>query len=660
MAEPALDDPNRSAPMSGAQDLAPKAARRATMRAILLGCLMIPANVFWVVRQERVLYGPYFSTITVFANVIFELFVLVALNAVLRRRAAHIALSQGELLTVYTMLAVSTGLAGLDGVGIVAQILPHGAWFGESNHWTGFLSRFPAWLVVNDRDVLKGHFVGHSSLYQATVVRAWIGPVLWWTAFFVTLLFVANCINALVRRQWADHERLTFPVIWLPLEMTDSGGKGSFFRNPVMWSGFALAALLSLWNGIAYLYPALPSLPIGITDIGSNLTTKPWSALGWLPVTAYPIAIGLGYLLPTDLLFSCWFFFIFWKFQIVYSSANGLDRTPDFPFINQQGFGGLMGLFAYYLYTGRRHYAAILRNAVRGRRDTGYKEALSDRAGVLGILAGLAALLLFWTAAGAALWVGVVFFLIYFATVAVVTRIRAELGPPVHDFHFMGPDSMLPRFASAGVLRPADMVMFTFGYSLTRAHRSDTMPVGLEGLQLARLRGIDAKGMFAAIMIAVALGSLSVFWSIEHQAYQLGAASRFNQGFGQGQEALNRLSSWMSGGQDARPNMQAAAAAGIGLATVLMLFALRLRFFGFPFHPIGYAVSSSWAINLVWAPLLVAWIAKSVTLRYGGLKAYKYLQPFFLGLVLGDCVMGSLWALLSLKLGSATYAFFGA
>ena len=115
-----------------------------TVRSIALGALLIPLNAFWIVRQERVLFGPYSSTISVFANVVFVLFVLAGLNAVLRRFVPRLAFSQGELLTLYTMLGISTGLAGLDGVGILAQILPHGAWFGETNGWTDFLKAFPS------------------------------------------------------------------------------------------------------------------------------------------------------------------------------------------------------------------------------------------------------------------------------------------------------------------------------------------------------------------------------------------------------------------------------------------------------------------------------------------------------------------------------------
>lgn len=630
-------------------------------RAIGLGLLLIPLNAYFIVRQERVLFGPYVSTISLFANVIFFLFVLRGLNAGLRRLAPRAVFSQGEMITLYTMLGISTGLAGLDGVGILAQIMPHGAWFGETNGWSRFLKDFPDWLVVRDRMALRGHFMGNSSFYRPEVLRAWATPILAWTCFMTALLWVANCMNVLVRRQWADHERLTFPITWLPLEMTDSRPDAPFFRSWLMWGGFSLAAGLSLWNGLSFLYPQIPMLPIGITDLKPMMTTKPWNAIDWFPVTAYPLAIGLGFLLPVDLLFSCWFFFLLWKGQIVVSSAMAWDATPDFPFIKEQGFGSIMGLFLFYLYSGRKTYAAIWRSAVsRASAGASMGEALSDRGALLGLGGGVLALLLFCRAAGVAWWAAGAFFAIYLATIAVVTRIRAELGPPIHDFHFMGPDAMICRAASASVLRPADMAFFTFTFSLTRAHRGDTMPVGLEGLQMAHSRGMEARRMLVAIMLAAAIGTLSAFWAIEHQAYAVGAAAKFHQGILQGQEAFDRTSRWTAGTLDMRPNVQATTAMGTGLLTTLVLFALRLRWFGFPLHPIGYAISSSWAIHLVWLPLLIAWGLKWLTMHYGGLNAYRRFLPFFLGMVLGDCVMGTVWALLSALMGVPTYTFFGA
>ncbi len=634
---------------------------------------MIPFNGYWIVRLERVMYGPYPSTISLFANVVFVLFLLVGMNALLRRVIPRHSFSQGELLTIYTMLAISTGLAGLDGVSILNQIIPLGAWFGKTNGWDGFLGAFPNWLVVRDREVLRGHFLGNSSFYRPEVLQAWLTPILAWTAFFTLLMLVANSINVLVRRQWADHERLTFPIIWLPMEMTENGVGVAFFRNPLMWGGFALAGLLSLWNGIAFLYPSLPTLPLGITDLKPLFNPRLFSATEWFPITLYPLAIGLCYLLPLDLLFSCWFFFLFWRAQEVASCALGWDATPDFPFVREQGFGSVIGLFLFYLWTGRRYYAAIWRRLRSSRRSAGKpdvdgvatgdgastEEALSERGALMGLGLGALGLLLFCSSAHVTLWVSIVFFVIYIATITVVTRIRAELGAPVHDFHFMGGDNMIPRVMGVGALRQSDMAFFTFSFAITRAHRSDTMPVGLEGLQMAHLRHLEARRMFAAIMLATAVGTLATLWAFEHQAYQYGVTAKFNSGFSHGQQSINRMASWVGGTLDSRPNTLGTAAIGVGLVTTLGLAVCRLRWFGFPFHPIGYAISSSWAISLVWLPMLIAWILKGFTMRYGGLRSYKQFLPFFLGLILGDCVMGSIWALISLLLGVRTYNFFG-
>ncbi len=256
------------------------------------------------------MFGPYPSTISLFANVVFLLFIFTGLNALCRRIAPKFTFSQGELLTIYTMLAISTGIAGLDGVAIISQIMPHGAWFGEANHWKSWLSAFPSWLTVTDPEAVRGHYLGNTTFYRLHTIRVWLVPFFAWTGFIAMLMFVANCINVLVRPQWADRERLTFPITWLPIEMTEPPGAAvPFYRNRIMWAGFTIAAVISLWNGIAFLYPSLPALPVGVTDLRQYLTAKPWTAIDWLPITFFPIAIGLGFLLPVDLLFSCWFFY---------------------------------------------------------------------------------------------------------------------------------------------------------------------------------------------------------------------------------------------------------------------------------------------------------------------------------------------------------------
>jgi hypothetical protein len=665
--------------------MTPSEPRLISRRAVLIGLALIPFNVFLVVRLEWALKGPYFSTISLFPNAVFALLLLIAANALLRRWKPRLAFHQAELMTIYLMVAVSTGLAGVDGVPILNQMIPHGAWYGTNGgKWSEFLDAFPAWMVIKDPEAIRGHYIGNSTFYTLAHLRAWTVPILVWTAFITLLLWTAMCLNVLVRRQWQDRERLSFPIVWLPMEMTEPGG--TLFRNRLMWAGFAIAVLVGLYNGIAYLYPSFPSLPIRSQDLKPYFTSKPWNAIDWFPITLYPFVIGLGYLLPKDLLFSCWFFFLCWKGQLVLANVYAYDTTPGFPYIREQGFGALMGLAVFYLWTGRRSLAEAWRIAFgKGRaenRDPGIgdsgsttsnteqpvptalrsspsPEALSYRAAFLGMAGGLAGLAAFFLAAGVSLWLTATCLAIYFAIIFVINRIRAELGPPVHDFHFIGPDRMLPRAIGVSGWRHNDLAMLTMFWSFNRAHRGDTAPVGLEGLYMAHKRQWEPGRMFGAFMAAVVVSTLCAFWLHEHHAYERGETSKFLFGSWAAGEAYEKMAGWVGGSQDANFNPPAVMGMGVGMFASLALLWVRLRFLGFPLHPIGYAVSSSWSIHLLWLPLLIAWLLKSWTLRWGGMRGYRLLQPFFLGIILGDCVQGCFWALASLALNTRTYSFFG-
>ena len=59
------------------------------------------------------MFGPYPSTLSLFANVVFALFVMVGLNGCAAVSRLAFAFSQGELLTVYVMLGISTEHCGI-------------------------------------------------------------------------------------------------------------------------------------------------------------------------------------------------------------------------------------------------------------------------------------------------------------------------------------------------------------------------------------------------------------------------------------------------------------------------------------------------------------------------------------------------------------------
>jgi len=83
-----------------------------TLRAVLIGLVLIPINAFWVTVIEVRYYALDGSCLPLFVTPIFLLFALVGANLLVRSRWPRAAFNQGELLTVYIMVVVSTTLAG--------------------------------------------------------------------------------------------------------------------------------------------------------------------------------------------------------------------------------------------------------------------------------------------------------------------------------------------------------------------------------------------------------------------------------------------------------------------------------------------------------------------------------------------------------------------
>ncbi len=186
------------------------------------------------------------------------------------------------------------------------------------------------------------------------------------------------------------------------------------------------------------------------------------------------------------------------------------------------------------------------------------------------------------------------------------------------------------------------------------------MPVQLEGFKIAERAGGRYRPLFWAMLLTIVVGALCAFWADLDQSYRYGAAEKIappNVQLIFGSEPWNRMTTWIKSPTSPQTQFNTRVAIAVGFFITLLLNALRVRLAWFPFHPVGYAVSSSWSLGLLWLPLFIAWIVKLVLLRYGGLRAYRQALPFFLGLILGECIIGSLWSLVGILLHIPTYAF---
>ena len=84
---------------------------------------------------------------------------------------------------------------------------------------------------------------------------------------------------------------------------------------------------------------------------------------------------------------------------------------------------------------------------------------------------------------------------------------------------------------------------------------------------------------------------------------------------------------------------------------------MTIRHIKWPLHPLGFAIAGSYSMATMWCPMLIAWVLKMAMLRFGGQKLYLRGVPFFMGLLMGDYMLGSAWPLLGWIMGRMMYSF---
>jgi hypothetical protein len=538
----------------------------------------------------------------------------------------------------------------------VVPVIPNAFWFATpENEWQQlFWRHLPRWLTLDKLTVLQDFYDGDTTFYSKTYLYAWLRPVIWWTIFLSVIIWVMICIDLLLRKQWIERERLTYPIVQLPLEMTRSDGR--LFTSKMMWVGFAIAGGINLINGIHAFLPAFPEIPVRKADLGRYFTEKPWNAMGWTPIYILSFGVGLGFLMPLEMSFSLWFFYLFWKGERILGRALGLQFLPGFPYDGPQGVGAYMAVACFALYAGRQHFYTILKSifsragsahssANEGETDTNYRWP------VLGLLGGILFLFIFSHQGGMGLWMIGLYFLVYYILALGITRVRAEVGPPTHEMFVANPRQFVIDTLGSRRLSAGSLTMMSIYYAFNRGYRAHPMPHTLEGFKLADELKMKRGRMVIAIMVAVVFGILASFWSYLVVSYDIGA----NPGLGNG--GYNLLRRWLY--FPSETNLPAVIFMGVGFLFTGFLWWLRSRFPFFPFHPAGYAVASSvWTFGWLWFSVFVSWTIKTIMLRIGGIRLYRKALPLFFGLLLGEFLVGGVWVLVRLIWGISVYSFY--
>ena len=617
---------------------------------IAFGVLLIPLNTYWIAQLEVVRYT-HPTLVVPFFNVIFILLFFTVFNQVVVKIWRRPLLSQLDLITIYLMLSVSSAIVSIDFLQVLVSNMGHAFYFATpENEWkTLFCDSLPSWLVVSDSGALEGYYKGSTTLYSPHHLNPWIVPILIWTGFILVLLLMMLCFCRIVRWQWIEKEKLTYPIIHLPLEI--SAGKPFFFRNKLMWIGLLLAALISLNNGLHFFFPALPDFPVKRRTISRLFNESPWNFMGSVKLSFYPFVIGVSFLIPLDLLFSCWVFYWLYKVERLLIGLIGWQGLNRFPYQSEQAFGAVVSLTFFLLWIGK----AQLRDVVLTARQKEGSNPPSERVAVFGLIAGFLFLLLVSTRVGMSIAVVPVFFGFYFLISFFITRMRAELGLCVHGLGGLEPRRIILAGIGTKAFSKETLVAFSLYGFFNRVYRNHPMPHLLEGFKMSVMVGSPARWLTWAVLLSVLVSSVVAFWVYLDLYYRFGASSGYfgiwTLGFGR--ETFTRLQNWIH--FPTETDHAGLSFMGIGFLIASMLTFLRMRFLWFPLHPLGYAMAGDWGMSNLWSCFFTSFLIKWTIFKYGGLRSYRNAVPFFLGMALGDLTVGSLWSLIGVFMDETIY-----
>ncbi|RYG75362.1 hypothetical protein EON80_00875 [bacterium] len=585
-----------------------------------------------------------------------------------------VPLSRNETLTVYITCLFSclTPGHGAENVFVVNLIGPF-YYATNENKWLEFMQPYiKPWMTpalstdpsygVDAKEMVGQWFQGSQGAPMPW--GAWMVPLLVWGTFIFILYAMMACLSVMLRKQWVEREALAFPLLRLPLEMTEDvdhpQGKifGDFFRNRLMWLGFGIVVFIQMLRGLNLYYPDVPTFPLDIAT-GPLFTEAPWNQLGVVPMVVYPIVLGIAFLLTSEVSFSFWFFFWFVKFQLIAAyytgfipntlpAAVGAIGNPAKAFTFYQMIGCYLAYVFIMVYSAREHLRHIALRSI-GRRRAGVDErdeAMPYPLAFWGFI-GCFTLILGWSiAAGLSPQLALLLWTLYVVIIVAMTRIISEAGilfiqqgwsplGTIGQITNSGPGHFLLSQTS---LPPAAMLQGSLMIDL----RGVIMPSFMQGFKLAHERKIALRPLLVLIMLCTLISmALGTYMNV-HLGYQQSGLSldAWYAGPASQQPAIV-TTSLIKGVRDA--SWFNLAWVGLGIAFTAALMLARSRFAWFPLHPLGFLVSQSYPIGSIWFSIFLGWMAKVTIMRFGGSDTYRKVTPLFLGVVLGDVAMMIFW-----------------
>lgn len=304
-------------------------------------------------------------------------------------------------------------------------------------------------------------------------------------------------------------------------------------------------------------------------------------------------------------------------------------------FTNMHGTGAAIGLALLALWYGRHTIAAFFRAAVKGKEFDEHvpnaRLTLIVAVVALGYIVFVSKYVL-----GMSAWVIPVYILLMLALSIAFARARSESSIPLCTTEWTGTGDMLVSLFGTDKIGLNNAVLsnmvtkhFMWGMVFTPGWTMDVCKIGDD---------MESKDRGRTIWIMV--GTFIVFMVLMHvillpSLYEMGGGmvSAFSRYIG--------LPYRFTPGTEPVPNSGLYLLLGTLITAALGV--LRSTFIWWPVSPIGYAMAWDFAVSFRFpGSFFLAWLIKTLLLRYGGAGLYRKFLPFFVGMVVFDVALKGL------------------
>jgi hypothetical protein len=471
----------------------------------------------------------------------------------------------------------------------------------------------------------------------------------------------------LIFRQWAYNERLIYPLAKLPEMLAgaeteeEAGGRRrglpSCFRSGLFWAGVGISGVVMGWNLVCEtnLVPGLPAIDIDVYW-DSYIQNSPLEGL--LPRARSSIfftLIGLAFLIPAEISFSLWFFYVLYMVQLLIMVWAGYGvNEKSFPtewwytlnFKTAEGGGALMIFAAFILYQCRRYILCCFNPSSISELERAERRELRISS-LLFLLGSAGLVLLLWRGMGANLYYTLFAYFVIIAITIGLTRAVTEGGilafqAWVSPFHFIRTWFGMNRSWTAPSLYAPLLVYYNAMFLDIKTFIAPSMANSIkirDDMKMGRARFHTSIVLCILVAAAAALGMHLMM------GYDRGADAMENWFYSaQPKDLFGKIKSMIETPDVDKTANRLWCAFGAVLMGGLLYF--RRFLFWLP-HPIGLIMLVNPLMKVYWFSILIGWVAKRLVTKYGNKFTYYRVRNLFIGLIVGELIIVALAALIS-------------